>query len=306
MRKLLGIAVLMLALMALSVAAGSIDGLDYNDCTDQEPVCVARQDVCHNWGNVCTQYAVTLASCDHWHSGSGPHYYSGFGHCHDSDWNGQQCVHWEWQCTHWHYNECIQYEDQCTESVDSSITDEDVTIHADTSDDGQDALNQIAESSDEWSQDSSGISSGGVVRILSGRYDFRDEFGTYTDYLKTLFAGKDEIDALNNRMDMLQAYIELGPGKTDREYVHAAAMIKAARTGEIQYLPDGYVCTKWDCILITPVAPPESTEAGGDSDLGYTLEERERALALWDSMCARGMQKWCAIARNNRAFWGME
>ena len=55
-------------------------------------------------------------------------------------------------------------------------------------------------------------------------------------------------------------------------------------------------------IIVIPEQETETTEEEEPEDMTMILE----ALQYWDSLCDRGMQKWCLIAHENRVMLGLE
>jgi len=173
-------------------------------------------------------------------------------------------------------------------------------LYAGSSGDGSDAVDLIEDNQEQWSRDTSGVSRGALIGILTGSYDFEDDYDSYNDYV---LAQMDELyQQLQGEHDYLECMIKFGHDAAQFDLVHCAARKLSARIGEKVELEDGYVCSSTTCVRFYtyPVYVEPTTEAElGPEDWQY------ESLAQWDTLCNRGFQKWCVISAQNRAEWGM-
>lgn len=252
------ICISLLLMSVLSVSAGSISGLDYNDCTAQgfwwwSGTCVNSIPQTINDGNVYivadtsahADYADTSGNAD---TVDGRHY--------------------------WQIRNAFRNADQ-------------------------QRYDEVMSNDARWSRDRvSGFGSDDVERMLTGSYDYTRDFDNYNEFVLAQLATR-----MLMQQDEIVCLIEYGVYAADFDIVHCMARRVADRTGEQQFLADGYQCGPKMCVKFyeIPVPSEEKFETAG---MGPELWQYE-ALAHWDMLCARGFQKWCVISEQNREEWGM-
>jgi len=271
------IAIALIVMLTATANAGSIDGLDYEDCTEFKEDCL-------DW------------ECNGWFFG----------------W----CYSWR----------CIETQETCTESIPQTISDPDVDIDADTADyadtagdadtvDGKhysdirkawriadkEKYRKVMENDARWSEDreGGGIGVGTVEKMLTGSYQYTYDYSDYNTYMLVQVT-----ELLLMQQDEILCWFEVGIDASEFDLTHCMARKRAERTGLTQILPDGYECDAVMCVRFYDI-PPEPTDSA-EQIVSDNSDWKVEALTHWDSLCSRGIRKWCSIAAENRKEWGMD
>ena len=77
-----------------------------------------------------------------------------------------------------------------------------------------------------------GISTNGVWNNLVGDLNIQSRYDTFMDYLNTIFATKQQIESVNDRLDLIECRIINGYDPSDYDLRFCQALIKSNRIGQ--------------------------------------------------------------------------
>jgi len=107
-----------------------------------------------------------------------------------------------------------------------------------------------------WAKDNvgGGISTNGMWKALVGDLNIKSSYDTFMDYLNTVFVTKAEIEAYNDRLDMIECRIINGYDVSEYDLRFCEALMKSKRTNQIVDI-EGWHCdsTLGQCVQIIKV-----------------------------------------------------
>lgn len=131
-----------------------------------------------------------------------------------------------------------------------------------------------------WAKDEvggGGISEKSVMEILTGNRKYLDAVDrewNFLTFLKSIFAPKEDIEALHLRLDKIEAYARLPHNATAIQVDLMTAMITSQRTGG-RVESHGYTCTNGFCVKLIPVNSSKKTTGTGGAFVVNNQEEEE-------------------------------
>jgi hypothetical protein len=158
-----------------------------------------------------------------------------------------------------------------------------------------------------WSQDYSGMSYASMMRFVIGtNWDIMGDYDTFLEYIKSIFATKRELKALQNRIDRLELELKYLEDKynmpVDKKALNYKYALIVSDDNDMDIeTTDGFVCNSNmnACYKLRPLKE-ETPVIVVDEPVVNNTEYNSKVLAEWQRLCDTGNKMWCDIIENNK------